>query len=190
MENNISQSEKDEILIEKYKNGDKSSLEKIYIKHKKSLLKLIWYYVHNIEDAEDILQTVFEKLIKNIYKYKKQEGTSFKTYLYKITINSCKDFLRRKSIRNLLKLDSIKEVGEIDKNINKIERNEIIRQIHKSVRNLPVKYRDVIILIYYENLKYEEVADILNKPVGTIKSRSNYALNLLRKKLEEFKYEL
>lgn len=180
----------DKILIQEFKNGNKSSLEKIYVKYKNSLFRLIWYYVQNIEDAEDILQMVFEKLIKNIHKYNPQKDVRFKTYLYRISINLCKDFLRHKKILNLIKMDSVKEIAEYDANIEEIEKEEIKSLVRRSVKELPSKYRDVIILIYFEDMKYDEVANILNKPLGTIKSRANYGLKLLRKRLENLKYEV
>lgn len=180
----------DKILIQEFKNGNRSSLEKLYLKYKKSLFRLIWYYVQNIDDAEDILQMVFEKLIKNIHKYSPQKDVSFKTYLYRISINQCKDFLRHKKLLNWIKMDSVKEIAERDANIEAIEKEEIKSLVRKSVKELPSKYRDVIILIYFENMKYDEVANILNKPLGTVKSRVNYGLKLLRKKLESLKYEV
>lgn len=185
MKNNLEEDDKE--LIKEYKKGNKDSLEVIYTKYKNKLFKLIWCYVNNIEDAEDILQTVFEKLIRKIYSYKPEERASFKTYLYRIAINSCKDFLRRRKILKFIRFDLLKNIGENDNNLKRIEQNEMLEFVRKSVLELPEKYRDVIILIFYHNLRYEEVSNILNKPIGTIKSRVNYALSLLKKRMEVIK---
>lgn len=173
--------ENDVELIEKYKKGDKSSLEKIYYKYKKQLLKIIWYYVHDIHDVEDVMQTLFLKLITGINKYKPYKDVKFKTWLFRVAVNTAKDFLRKKKPEiNIEQIDSLEDSRE--ELTEKIADHELIKKIRKSVILLPLKYREVISLLYFENLTYDEVAKILRKPVGTIKSRINYALNLLRKK--------
>ncbi len=175
----------DEELVKEFVNGKRDSLEKLYFRYKDKLIRLIWYYVNNTEDAEDILQTVFEKLIKSIKKYTVHRDASFKTYLYRIAINSSKDFLKHKRILQFIKFDGIKYIGEYDKNIQFAEDNIIVEKVREYVNRLPSKYRDVIVLKYYEDLKYKEIAKILKKPVGTVKSRLSYALNLVRNNFKE-----
>lgn len=181
-------SDNDIELIEKYKNGDKRALEKIYYKYKKKLLKLIWYYVRNIYDAEDVLQILFIKIIKNISKYKPYKDVKFRTWLFRIAINAAKDFLKKKKGEiNIENLDMIEDKSE--KIEEKIADKELIKDVRKCVMLLPLKYREVISLIYFEGLKYDEVAEILSRPIGTVKSRTNYALKLLRKRLKADFYE-
>ena len=168
-------------LIKKYKKGDKTSLEKIYHKYKKHLLKIIWYYVHDIHDVEDIMQTLFLKLITGIKKYKPYKGVKFKTWLFRVAVNSAKDFLKKKKPElNIEQIESIIDTRQGA--TEKIADKELIKEIRKSVMLLPLKYREVISLRYFENLANKEIAIILKKPVGTIKSRTNYALNLLKKR--------
>ncbi len=170
----------EEKLIKEFKKGNKEALKFIYEKYKRSLLKLIWYYVNNKEDAEDILQTVFYKVIKNIEKFSLKKGASFKTWVFRIAINSCKDFLKKK---RSISLNDI-EITAVS-NIEKVEDKILIEKILNALNKIDLKYREVIMMIYLENMKYEEVADILNKPVGTIKSRLNYGINLLKNILGE-----
>ena len=102
---------------------------------------------------------------------------------YRVAINTAKDFLKKKKPE--VDLGQLETIGDSREKItDRIANKELITEIRKSVIRMPLKYREVISLIYFENLKYDEVADILNKPVGTIKSRVNYALNLLRKKFK------
>ena len=179
-----SASDNDIELIEKYKNGDKRSLEKIYYKYKKRLLKIIWYYVHNIDDAEDVLQLLFIKIINNISKYKPYKDVKFRTWLFRIAINTAKDFLKKKKKGeiNIENLDFIEDKSE--KIEEKIADKELIKEVRECIMLLPLKYREVISLIYFEGLKYDEVAEILSRPIGTVKSRINYALKLLRKRVK------
>ncbi len=179
-----STSDNDIELIEKYKNGNKQSLEKIYYKYKKRLLKIIWYYVRNIDDAEDVLQALFIKIINNINKYKPYKDVKFRTWLFRIAINTAKDFLKKKKKGeiNIENLDFIEDKSE--KIEEKIADKELIKEVRECIMLLPLKYREVISLIYFEGLKYDEVAEILSRPIGTVKSRINYALKLLRKRVK------
>ncbi len=171
---------KDEELIQNFKKGNNRSFELIYEKYKRSLLKLIWYYVNRKEDAEDILQSVFYKVVKNIHKFKPEKGASFKTWLYRIAINSCKDFLRtRKQEIGIDFIDDMKDTSSTDE----IEDKLMVEKIRKEVFKLPIKYREVIVMIYFEGMQYNEAAEILKKPVGTIKSRLNYGINLLKNRM-------
>lgn len=171
-------------FVKRYINGDNRSLEIIYNKYKNRLLRIIWSYVYDIHDAEDILQTLFLKLIKGLKKYKPYKNVKFRTWLYKVASNTAKDFLRKK--KYVLNIEDMKNYIEdkYEKVYKKIESIEMLKELQMRVMYLPLKYREVINLIFFESLKYEEVASILNKPIGTVKSRLNYALNLLRKKLK------
>lgn len=169
-------------LVESYKNGNKSSLETLYLKYKKKILRIIWYYVNNIEDAEDILQSLFLKLIDKIGKYKVYNNIQFRTWLFRVAINTAKDHLKMK--KPVLNIEKISEIRDVKKGIaEELEMKESLLKIRKCIFELPLKYREVISMIFLENMKYEDVARILNRPVGTIKSRSNYAVNLLKKKM-------
>ncbi|MBU1077326.1 MAG: RNA polymerase sigma factor [Spirochaetes bacterium] len=171
-------------LVDKYKNGDKRSLETLYNKYKVKLLRIIWYYVYDRQDAEDILQTLFLKLIKKIHKYKHYKDVKFRTWMYMVASNTAKDFLRKK--RPTVNIETVENYIEnkYEKVFKKVESMEMIKEVQKKVLLLPIKYREVISLIFFENFKYDEVASILNKPLGTIKSRANYAMNLLRKQFK------
>jgi len=183
MKNNekINNNDNDDLkLVEKFKEGEKSALQKIYFKYKEKLSKLIWYYVKNIDDVEDVLQILFLKLIKKIYKYTPYKNVKFSTWLYRVTVNTAKDYLKTKSKDlNIENYDWLRNVE--DDITEKIEERDLINQVRKKVFSLPLKYREVIILVYFENLSYKEVAQILKKPIGTIKSRVNYALGMLKK---------
>lgn len=175
-------------LIEKYNQGDIRSLETIYNKYKKQLLRLIWCYVYNAHDAEDILQTLFLKLMNCLDKYKPYKNVKFKTWLYKVATNTAKDFLRKK--KRFIHLDKIDFIEDKHSRVvEKIEEDQMIKEMRKNVLSLPLKYREVVSLVVFNEFKYEEAATILNKPVGTIKSRMNYALNLLKKKFKVKDYE-
>jgi RNA polymerase sigma-70 factor (ECF subfamily) len=170
-------------LINRFKKGDTKSLEILYNNYKDKLLKLIWYYVYNQQDAEDILQNVFMKLLRSIFKYTPRKNVLFRTWLFRVAINSAKDHLKKKKMD--VNLDMIKEPDDEREYLeSKMEQSELQNQLIREVLKLPVKYRDVIYLIYFEEYSYKEASAILKKPLGTIKSRLNYALNLLKGKFK------
>lgn len=178
----------DLILVDQYQNGDQSSLEQIYFKYKKRLLRLLWYYVHHMEDAEDLLQTLFMKLISGLKMYRRRQGVLFRTWLFRVAVNTAKDHLRKK--RFTVRVEDWEKVKDPSGGlIENAEKKELAREVRSGVMCLPLKYREVLVMIYFEGLKYEDAAKILNRPLGTVKSRCHYGLELLRKKIGEKRHE-
>jgi RNA polymerase sigma-70 factor (ECF subfamily) len=144
------------------------------------LKRIAFMYVHDHALTEDILQEVFIACYNNLDNFRGE--SSYKTWLVKITVNKCKDSLRRWSMRNIIykpKIDiqKLHHSSPESTYITKVEDIELVEQVMK----LPIKLRDVIILFYYQELNVEEVSSILNININTVKSR----LFRARKKLEE-----
>ncbi|MDD5066154.1 MAG: RNA polymerase sigma factor [bacterium] len=171
-------------LVENFRDGDKSSLEKLYIKYKRYLLRIIWYYMNNMEDVEDVLQDLFLKLMDGLKRYRVLAGATFKTWLFRVAVNTAKDHLRKKK-QGIPVADIERYEDKGPGWLEQMEKKELLEEVRKQVFRLPLKYREVVVMVFFEDLKYEEVAQILRKPVGTIKSRSHFALNLLRQRMGE-----
>lgn len=144
------------------------------------LKRIAFMYVHDHALTEDILQEVFIACYNHLDNFRGE--SSYKTWLVKITVNKCKDSLRRWSMRNIIykpKIDMQKlhhSSPELTY-ISKVEDIELVEQ----VMSLPIKLRDVIILFYYQELSVEEISSILCININTVKSR----LFRARKKLVE-----
>ncbi len=128
------------------------------------------------EAAEDVLQEGFIKVWKNINEYSPEKSSLF-TWLHTILRNSAIDFLRRQNKRKIQKIDS----GVYD-NINfsqqtNIEDSGLIKQI----QSLDTKYKEIIEQVYFKGFTQQEIAEANNIPLGTVKTRVNTALKLLRK---------
>lgn len=151
---------------------------------------LAYSYVKNIEDAKDIVQNVF---VTAYLQYEKFRGESkIKTWLYRITINKCKDFLKSFHFKRIISfgtdIDS-KQTGQAaDKNL--LEK-ELSRSVKDEVLKLKVKYREVIFMAYYQDFEIREIATILNVPEATIRTRLQRARKQLKPILEQvvFTYE-
>ena len=138
------------------------------------VLRVAFTYVKERQLAEDISQEVFIRCYQSLDTFKHQ--SSYQTWLYKITVNYCKDYVRSWSYRNLIPQALIKEeerrVDSVDSQVVRKEENDFI--FHE-VLSLSVKLREVLILYYYEDLTIEEVAKILSIKQNTVKTRLHRA---------------
>ncbi|MEQ2525068.1 sigma-70 family RNA polymerase sigma factor [Bacillaceae bacterium CLA-AA-H227] len=148
-----------------------------YLKH------LIYTYVKDIQKTQDIIQDVFIKFYKNLDHF--ENRSSIKTYLYRIAVNECKNYLRSWHYRKM----EVTEKIFMWKNQISIESEYIQREekqnIAELVRKLSVRYREVIWLYYYLELSVTEIADVLNCSVNTVKTRLTRGRKIMRLTIEE-----
>lgn len=148
------------------------------------LLRLAYTYVKKRQAAEDVVQDVF------LRAYEKRDDfkglSSYKTYLYSMTINRCYDHLRSWSFKNIRISNKIALIFHGD---NSTESSAIIKDekfmLGKEILTLSLKYREILILYYYKDLNVEEIASILNCSTNTIKTRLKRAREKLKVKLEK-----
>lgn len=126
-------------------------------------------------DAEDVFQEVFLKLFR--YKKSIQSEEHLKAWLIRVTINQCKSVAASGRKRQTVSLDTIGDIREPAK-------EESYSEVYELVRSLPLKYRQVVHLYYYEELSVKEIAEILDQKEGTVKTRLARARKLLNQKLE------
>lgn len=158
----------------------KSNLEKeladFMITNKDDFYRLAYSYVKNPNDAIDILQDSIQKALSSKDKLKNEQ--SLKNWFYRIVVNTSLDFLRKQKKITVVDEETIElfSPGQDDHYTN--------IDLERSLESLPTKYRTVIVLRYFEDLKIEEVADILHESPNTIKTRIYKALELLRIKMK------
>jgi RNA polymerase sigma-70 factor, ECF subfamily len=156
-----------------------SSLEKLIadyvIKNKENHYRLAYSYVKNVDDALDIVQESILKAFSYIDSLKSSD--LIKPWFYRIIINTSLDFLRKK--KGVVVVDeetiSLYDSGVTDKYED--------MDLKEAIEELPDKYRNVIVLRYFEDLKLEEIAEILEEKVSTIKTRLYTALEKLHIKM-------
>jgi RNA polymerase sigma-70 factor (ECF subfamily) len=154
------------------KNKSKDQVVLFIIENKESFYRLAFSYVKNPEDALDIVQESIEKAISAGKTL--QHGQSVKSWFYKIVVNTSIDFLRK----NKRIFVSGEEIIEQLSAGHQDTYQDI--DLNRSLDELPMKYRSVIILKFFEDLKIDEVAEVLGENKSTIKTRLYKALELLR----------
>ena len=182
-------------LIQRCRRGDRKAFEELVIKYQKRALNLAYRFLGNYEDAQDVTQDAFVKAFRSIKKFK--EKSSFYTWLYRIVVDFCYRKFRSRAYRERRRTMSLEkpiltEEGEISRTIPSKEetpreiliRKEIQQAIQGAIDSLGDKPRSVIILHDVEGFSYEEMAEILNCSIGTIRSRLHRAREILRDKLK------
>ena len=157
----------------KIKKDDKKGIEELYSKYHKMVYGIAFSILKNKEDAEDIMQIVFAK-IQELDKTKLPEDKEM-TWLYTLTKNETLNYLKKK--KEELSLDTIYEIenknNEIDEKIDYIEFNRLIRKLNK-------KEQEIISLKIISNFSFQEISELLNEPVGTVKWRYYKSLRSLK----------
>lgn len=150
-----------------------------------NIMQLAFTYVKQNQIAEDITQEVFIKCYEKIGEFRNE--SSYKTWLYRITVNKCKDVLKSYGYRNLKFFEGITEKLRFTEKTPEVEiiQNEESLFISHSVLKLPIKYREVIILYYFEDLTLQEISELLELNISTVKTRLHRARHLLKQLLKE-----
>lgn len=162
----------EKLLIKQAKAGDKESLLRLVMNQERDYYKLAYVYMKNPEDSMDLMQDMIVILYENISKLKKD--SSFYSWSKTILVNLCKK--RLKEDKKLVSLDSIEE-QYID-NIYDSSEDSLVLEKHLS--RLNENHREIIKLRYYLDLDYKSISEILNIPLGTVKSRLSIAMKKLK----------
>lgn len=175
------------LLIKRSIKGDIDAFEELIKDYKKMAYNIALRVLRNKEDAEDISQEALVKVFKNIDSFNMQ--STFKVWLYRIVMNTCLDFKRKKkivtySIDKPLENDESAILQDIPDNSNNpdvIIQNKLESQmINECIEMLDDDFRTVIVLRDLQNLSYKDIASILSCNEGTVKSRLNRARKKLR----------
>jgi len=148
----------------------------LYEKYSHRIWKYVYYKTGNREDAEDLLQEIFIKVWKGLDKF---EGrSSYYTWIFKISMNTVISFYRKRRFKKFIPLDSV------DEKHYSYERDERKERVLNKVKLLPEDLRNVIELYYISNFKIREIAEMLNIPEGTVKTKLKRARELLTELLK------
>jgi len=160
-------------------------LEKMMIDYGNELVRLAFSYVKDVEIAKDMVQNSFIKCYKNMESF--QYDAHIKTWLYRITINECKDYLKSWNYKMVQVKSFIHETAKsiipsTEKTVIDKYNNEKIKD---TIFSLPKIYREVVYLYYYNSLTTEEIAKVLGISVNTVKTRLRRAKQRLHLVIKE-----
>jgi len=159
-----------------FKSLKRTKVEKYIIDNKDSFYRIAYSYTKNEEDALDVVQEAMYKALYSVENIK--EVNYIKTWFYKILVRTSIDFIRKnRKYNNMTDIDLIDETGEYDKYTD--------LDLRRALEELPIEYKSIIILRFFEDLKIKEVAIILDENVNTVKTRLYTALKKLKLKIEE-----
>jgi RNA polymerase sigma-70 factor, ECF subfamily len=158
-------------------------IESLIRQYGNDVLRTAYMYVRDIHSAEDIFQDVFIKVNQKLSTF--EGNSSIKTWIIRITINTCKDYLKSAWNRRVVPMMEYQEdsiVSETD--YDDVEKQDTKELIKKSVLSLPAKYKDVVLCVYFQDMTITEAANALNIAEGTAKSRLSRARQKLKSLLE------
>lgn len=176
----------EEKLIRKATAGDAAAFNALMGMHERRMYAVALRMCSNPEDAQDCLQEAMLRIFRSLDRFKGQ--ASFATWVYRITVNTCLDELRRRKTRPNTSLDGLLDAGwaPADASASPEKRamqRELRAGLAQAMRELPEDMRAAVVLRDVEGYAYEEIAEILNINVGTVKSRISRAREKLREKI-------
>ncbi|HEV8254250.1 MAG TPA: RNA polymerase sigma factor [Vicinamibacteria bacterium] len=175
----------DEQLVEAFQNGDAAAFDTLLGRWDLKIRGAIYRLVGPHEDVRDLCQETFLKAYRGLGGFKKE--ARFSSWLYQIAVNVCRDRQRRRRGRTLVSLDEL-EANEARvpsaSALDLVEGRDLSRLVAAAVEALPADQREVIVLKEYQGLTFLEIADTLDLPISTVKTRLYRGLGQLRQRLE------
>lgn len=169
------------VLIEKIRGGDNNAYLELIGEYRIRLYRKACSIIRNPEEAEDVLQDALVSAYKALDRFRGESGIY--TWLYRIVVNKCRDYLRSRKSKVHESFDEFQPMIS-DNRISvekKLELSEESSYLIEQINGLDDKYRNALILRYYEELSYEEIAKISSVNLGTVKSRLFKARELLKR---------
>jgi RNA polymerase sigma-70 factor (ECF subfamily) len=171
----------DDILITLFQSGEEGVFRFLVDRHKERVRNLIYSIFSDASVVDDIAQDVFIRTYEALPKFRFE--SSFYTWLYRITVNKCRDEMRKKKMRKFFSLHAMLDGSnaELQSKIRvNPEDNSAQELVATGLKQLPEKFRIPIILKDIDGMTYEEMAEIMQCEIGTVKSRLSRARTMLR----------
>ena len=184
--------EYDQLLVERVQAGDKRAFDVLVSKYQRRLMRLVSRLVHDPAEAEDVVQETFIKAYRALRHFR--GDAAFYTWLYRIGINTAKNYLVTQGRRAVTSSDTDAEQAESFDDGNKLRDNntpesvlaskQIAATVNAAMEVLPIELRTAIVLREIEGLSYEEISEIMACPIGTVRSRIFRAREVIAEKLK------
>jgi RNA polymerase sigma-70 factor (ECF subfamily) len=185
--------ESDDDLLERCRGGDQAAWRELVARHTRRVFGLAYRFTGRVDEAEDLTQEIFVKVYQTLDRYHPAHG-AFGAWLAAVARNQAIDQYRRRRQERLRRADDPAIVERADSGeegpLLSLERQERVRLVHRGLRALPPELREPLVLCDLRGLAYEEVAEALAIPLGTVKSRINRGRLELAKRLRSRHREL
>jgi RNA polymerase sigma-70 factor (ECF subfamily) len=180
----------DEDLVARSMGGDLDSFNQLVLRWERPIYALAYRVIGREEDARDVAQETFLRAFRALGGFKGQ--AKFSSWLYRIALNLCRDWIRRERRTPIAQapegVDLIELAGESTPSESiedLVSRKELGRAVARAMSNLPDEQRTAIILKEYHGLTFQEIADLLDCPLSTVKTRLYQGLTVVRRQLEQ-----
>ncbi|MFS0688928.1 sigma-70 family RNA polymerase sigma factor [Sporosarcina sp. 179-K 8C2 HS] len=170
-------------LITRAQNGEREAFSQLMQMHFRTVEKFSYQCGVRLDDIPDVTQEVFIKLYRFLPQFNQQR---FTTWLYKITLNTARDYYRKEG-RETAKEERMKAEGDLvhhQSSEAKVLLFEEDRALHEAIIRLEEKYRIPLILFYFQDLTYQQIADVMNITLATVKTRIFRAKDGLKKEMD------
>lgn len=185
----------DVTIVRKVQAGDVAAFDKLIAKYRERVYGIVYNLTANREDAADLTQEAFIKAFQSIHRFGGQ--SSFFTWLYRIAVNSTLSHLRKARLRSFFSLERIDSDEPVSKEIitaltdkTGADRDAFVRELQEKLNDamlkLSIKHRTVVTLFEIDGLSHQEIAEVMNCSVGTVRSRLHYAKQLLQAELQPY----
>lgn len=180
----------DQELVQRVQQGDKSAFDLLVIKYQHKIVHLVNRYVKDPSEAQDVAQDTFIKAYRALGDFR--GDSAFYTWLYRIAINTAKNYLLSRSrrhfdyeidVQDAEQVENAPQLKDIETPENLLMNEQIVAVIKSAIEKLPEEMRVAITLREFEGMSYEEIAEAMDCPIGTVRSRIFRAREAIDQKL-------
>jgi RNA polymerase sigma-70 factor (ECF subfamily) len=180
----------DQELVQRVQQGDKSAFDLLVIKYQHKIVHLVNRYVKDPSEAQDVAQDTFIKAYRALGDFRGE--SAFYTWLYRIAINTAKNYLLSRSrrhfdyeidVQDAEQVENSPQLKDIETPENLLMNEQIVAVIKSAIERLPEEMRIAITLREFEGMSYEEIAEAMDCPIGTVRSRIFRAREAIDQKL-------
>jgi len=182
-------------IVRQVQAGDVAAFDCLIGKYRERVYGIVYNMTSNREDAADLTQDAFIKAFQSIHRFGGQ--SSFFTWLYRIAVNSALSHMRKMRLRSFFSLERIDSEAPVSKEIiaaltdkTGADRDAYVRELQEklndAMQKLSIKHRTVVTLFEIDGLSHQEIADVMDCSVGTVRSRLHYAKQLLQSELQPY----
>ncbi len=191
----VREADDDWSLVRRVQAGDVAAFDQLITKYRARIYGVVYNLTSNREDAADLTQDVFIKAFQSIHRFQGQ--SSFFTWIYRIAINSTLSHLRKNRARTFFSLEKVDGNDPVSRELLDAltdktghDRETYIRELqeklNEAMQRLSIKHRTVVTLFEIDGLSHQEIAEITDCSVGTVRSRLHYAKQLLQAELQSY----
>jgi RNA polymerase sigma-70 factor (ECF subfamily) len=191
----LHEADEDWSIVQRVQEGDVAAFDRLTIKYRNRIYGVVYNLTSNREDAADLTQDAFIKAFQSIQRFQGQ--SSFFTWIYRIAINSTLSHLRKNRVRSFFSLERINSDEPVSRELiaaltdktgadRETFTRELQEKLNEAMQKLSIKHRTVVTLFEIDGLSHQEIAEVMDCSVGTVRSRLHYAKQLLQAELQPY----